>query len=134
MANEVRAGLFYRLRAISLFAGERDGIDVPAIVRLGAVGGATEAEKSCRVCVSAQPQVLDLADAGPLKPGADIAAEIEMGMTVARGRAEERRRGFVLGVEARNEVGTDLVIVLPDHRTQRGADALTRSAEPLHRH
>ena len=97
------------------------------------MGRAAETEKSRRLRVGAEPQILDLLDAGPLKPRGDVAAEIEQGMTVAAGRAEEAFRARILGGKARDEIGTDFVIVLPDHRTERGADLAARGAELLHR-
>ncbi len=71
---------------------QRDCVDVPAIVRFGAMGRATETEKSRRVRIRAQPNILDLPDAGPREPRGDVAAEIELGMAVARAPDERTDR------------------------------------------
>ena len=49
---------------LSLFARQRDRVDVAAVIRLGAVGGAAEAAKSLRLRTGAEPDVLDLLHAG----------------------------------------------------------------------
>ena len=53
-------------------------------------------------------------------------------MAVARSRCEEAVAGGIFCVEAGNKVGADLVIGLPDHRSDRGDDAAALGAEPLH--
>ena len=83
-----------------LFVGQRDGVDVPAVVGLGAVGGAAIAEKPGRIGIGAQAQILDSADAGPRQPRRDIAAKIEQGMAVARRR--RRRTGCWRGPRRQN--------------------------------
>src|SRR5271170_3676016 len=113
-------------------SSQRDCIDVTAIVRFGAMGRATETEKSRWVGVRAQLNILDLPDAGPREPRGDIPAEIELGMAVALRRAEESIAAGILGGKTRNEIGTDLVIALPDHWAERGANVVARGAEPLH--
>src|SRR5580700_5241568 len=103
-----------------------------AVIGLGAVGGAAEAEKPLRIGIGAKPDILDVADARPGQPRADIAGKVEHGMTVAGGRREEAVAGGVLGVKAGNEIGADLVIGLPDHRSDRSADLAALGAQPLH--
>src|SRR5215469_6025947 len=75
--------------AISLFARQHDGIDVPAVIRLGAMDGAAVAEKAVRIGIGAQAEIFDMADAGAGEARGDIAREIEQGMAVARGRREK---------------------------------------------
>ena len=53
-------------------------------------------------------------------------------MPLARRRTEELRARFVLGCEAGDEIGTDFIVVLTDHRPERRTDAAARGAEPLH--
>jgi hypothetical protein len=59
--SDVPAAFCHRL---SLFARQRDGVDMAAVIRLGAVGGAAEAEKSLRLRIGAEPDVVDLLHAG----------------------------------------------------------------------
>ena len=56
-----------------------------------------------------------------------------MGMAVAGRRGKEPIAAGVLGGKSRDEIGTDLVILLPDHGAQRRAYLIARSAELLHR-
>src|SRR5579862_4153823 len=119
-------------RAGAASAGQRDRIHVAPVIGFGAVGGAAEAEKPLGVGIGAKPDILDVADARPGQPGADIAGKVEHGMAVACGRREEAVAGRVLGVEAGDEIGADLVIGLPDHRSDDGADMAALGAEPLH--
>src|SRR4029077_11332013 len=96
------------------------------------MGAAAEAEKPLGVGISAKPDILDLRDAGPRQPRADIAGKIEHGVVLARGGCEKAVAGGVFGGKAGGEVGADLVIGLPDHRPDHGADLAARGAEPLH--
>src|ERR1700688_2012519 len=113
-------------------AGQGDRIHMAAVIGFGAVGGAAEAEEPLRIGIGAKPDILDVADARPGQPRADIAGEIEHGVAVARGRREETVAGGVFGVEAGKKIGADLVIGLPDHRSDHGADLPAFGAEPLH--
>src|SRR5580700_11307636 len=113
-------------------AGQSDRIHVAAVVGFGAVGGAAEAVKPLRIGIGAKPDILDMADARPGQPRADIAGKVEHGMAVACGRREEAMAGGVFGVKAGNKIGADLVIGLPDHRPDHSADLAALGAEPLH--
>src|SRR5277367_2409278 len=53
-------------------------------------------------------------------------------MAVALRRTEESIAAGILGGKTRNEIRTDLVIALPDHWAERGANVVARGAEPLH--
>src|SRR5580700_8754444 len=130
---------FFALSAMGLagyagavLAGQGDCIHVAAVIGLGAVGGAAEAEKPLRVGVGAKPDILDVADARPGQPRADIAGKVEHGMAVAGRRREEAVAGGVFCVKAGHEIGADLVMGLPDHRPDRSADLATLGAKPLH--
>src|ERR1700722_3298864 len=113
-------------------ADQSDRIHMAAVIGLGAVGGAAEAEKPLGVGIGAKPDILDVAEARPGQPRADIAGKVEHGMAVARGRREETVAGGIFSVEAGNKVGADLVIGLPDHRSDHGADVAALGAPPLH--
>src|SRR5580693_459175 len=113
-------------------AGQSDRIDVAAVVGFGAVGGAAEAIKPLRVGIGAKPDILDMADARPGQPRPDIAGEVEHGMTVACGRCEEAVAGGIFRLKAGNKIGADLIIGLPDHRSDHGADVAALGAKPLH--
>jgi len=62
---------------------------VSPVIRFGAVGGATKAEKARRIGVGTQVNILDTVDARPRKARHDIAREVKQGMTITRGWAEE---------------------------------------------
>src|SRR5580658_8999747 len=100
-----------------------------AVIGFGAVGGAAEAEKPLRIGIGAKPNILDMADAGPGQPRADIAGKIEHGMAVARCRREETVAGGVFRVEAGKKIGANLIIGLPDHRSDHGADLAALGAK-----
>src|SRR5580704_7175135 len=130
---------FFALSAMSLagcagaaLTGQSDRIHVAAVIGLGAVGGAAEAVKPLRVGIGAKPDIFDMADARPGQPRPDIAGKVEHGMAVACGRREEAVAGGVFCVKAGNKIGADLVIGLPDHRSDHGADLAALGAEPLH--
>src|SRR5262249_46839745 len=124
----LQSALCYR----ASLARQCDSVNVPAIVGLGAMRGAPIAEKLLGIGVGAQPDILDLADAGALEPRGDIAGEVEHGMAVAPGRPKEAARGRSRGPTPLNKIGADLVISLPDHRTDRRLDLALRRAKPLH--
>ena len=111
---------------------QRDGVDVTAIILLAPMGRAAETEKSRRIGVGAQREILDLRDGGPHQPRPDIAGEIEQGMAGARRRAEEAIAAGILRGKARDQIGADFVIVLPDHRSERGVDLAAFGAKPFH--
>src|ERR1700722_7879002 len=113
-------------------ADQSDRIHMAAVIGFGAVSGAAEAEKPLRTGIGAKPDILDVADARPGQPRADIAGKVEHGMAIAGSRREEAVAGGVFGVKAGNEIGADLVIGLPDHRSDRGADRAALGAEPFH--
>src|SRR5260370_25978858 len=69
--------------------GQSDRIHVAAVIGFGAMGSAAEAEKPLGIGIGAKPDILDMADARPGQPRADIAGKVEHGMAVARGRREE---------------------------------------------
>src|SRR6202140_1709123 len=102
-----------------------------AVIGFGAVGGAAEAEKPLRIDIGTKPYILDVADARPGQPRADIAGKVEHGVAVAGSRREEAVAGAVFGVKAGNEIWADLVIGLPDHRSDDGADLAALRAPPL---
>src|SRR3984957_1908932 len=116
----------------AVLAHKSDRIHMAAVIGLGAVGGAAEAEKPLRIGIGAKPNILDVADARPGQPRADIAGKVEPGMAVARRRREEAvaRGGF--GVKAGNEIAADLVIGLPDPRSDRSGVWAALGAEPFH--
>src|ERR1700730_12744406 len=129
---------FFALSAMSLAgcasaasAGPSNRIHVAAVICLSAVGSAAEAVKPAGVGIGAKPDILDVADARPGQPRTDIAGKVEHGMAVACGRREEAVAGRVLCVKAGNKVGADLVIGLPDHRSDHGTDEVALGAEPL---
>src|ERR1700676_1488787 len=101
---------------------ERDGVDVAAVIRLGAVRHAAIAEKTRRIGIGAQAEILGMADASPRQPRCDIAAKIEQGMARPRTRGEKPVAGAVFSGKARDEIGADLVIGLPDHGPDGGPD------------
>ena len=80
---------------------------MPSVIRLGAVSGAAEAEKSLRLGIGAKPDILDLLNAGPLEPRGNVARQVEQGMTLARRRTEVIRAGFIPGRKAGDEIGAD---------------------------
>src|SRR5580704_17315570 len=130
---------FFALSAMGLagrsgaaLAGQSDRIHVAAVIGFGAVGGAAEAVNPLGIGIGAKSDIFDVADARPGQPRADIAGEVEHGMAVARAWREEAVAGGVFCVEAGNKVGADLVIGLPDHRSDHGADLAALGAEPLH--
>ena len=104
-----------------------------AVIRLGLMGRAAKAEKSRRIGVGAKPQIFKLLNARPSKPHPDKAREIEQGMALARRRNEEALTIRILGGKTSDEIGTDFVIVLPDHRTKRGVNSAAFGAKLLHR-
>src|SRR6202030_2029089 len=85
-----------------------------------------------RIGIGAKPDILDVADARPGQPRADIAGEIEHGVAVARGRREETVAGGVFGVKAGKKIWADLVIGLAGHRSDQGGVLAASGAEPLH--
>src|ERR1700685_300343 len=103
-----------------------------AVIGFGTVGGAAKAEEPLSVGIGAKSDILDVADARPGQPRADIAGKVKHGMAVACSRREEAVAGGVFGVKAGDEIGADFVIDLPDHRSDYGADLAALGAEPLH--
>ena len=69
-----------------------------------------------------------LPDAGGRKPRRDVAGEIEHGVAGVRARREEALVRGAVGPEAVDELGTDLVVRLADHRAGRGDDVRRASA------
>src|SRR4051812_3844775 len=102
--------------------GQRDCIDVAAIVRLAAVRGAPVTEEAIRLRIGAKPKVLDAFDFSGFEAGLDEAGQVEHRVVGSLRRNEIARVGRVRGGEALNEFGTDLVIRLADQRTDCGAD------------
>src|SRR5580700_568918 len=96
--------------AAAALAGQSYRVHMAAVIGFGAMGGAAEAEKPLRIRIGAKPDILDVADARPRQPRADIAGKVEHGMAVACSRREEAVAGGVLGVKAGNKIGADLVI------------------------
>src|SRR5580692_10492074 len=119
-------------RAGAASVGQSDRIHMAAVIGFGAVGGAAEAEKPLRIGIGTKPDILHVADARPGQPRADIAGKVEHGMAVAGSWGEEAAAGGVFCVKAGHEIGADLVIGLPDHRSDHGAEVATLGAEPLH--
>src|SRR5262249_28538204 len=109
-------------QSLRLVPRQGDGIDVAAVVRLGAMGGAAIGEKSGRIGVGAQTQILDLVDPSKLEPHGDIAGEIEHGVAIAGCRCEKPMARGVLCTKPDNKIGSDLIARLPDHRADRRAD------------
>src|SRR5579863_10302691 len=81
----------------SAASNQHDRVHVAAVIGLAAMGGAAETEKPGGVGIGAKGDILDLLDAGAGEPRADIAGEIEHGMTLARRGFEEASAGGVLG-------------------------------------
>src|SRR5690348_5161421 len=88
-----------------LASGEGDGVDVAAVVRLAAMGGAAKAEKSRRLRIGARPEILDAGDVGAGEPGRHIAGEIEQRVLGARRRPEETLVARLGGKETLDEIG-----------------------------
>src|SRR5262245_42590952 len=112
---------------------ERYCIHMTAIIGLGAMGGAAKTVELRRVRIGAVTQVLDLSDAGALEPRDDEAGQIEHGVARSSGGREEALAVRIGLDEAIQQIGADFVIVLSDHRTERGGDTRARGAELLHR-
>src|SRR3974390_3296996 len=66
-----------------LLVRQSNGVDVPAIVGFAAMRGAPIAEKPVGIGISAQPEILHLADGGALEPPGDVAGKIEHGVALA---------------------------------------------------
>src|SRR5262249_31520280 len=103
-----------------------------AVVRFGAVSRPPETEKAVSIGVGAQAHVLHLTDIGAPEPSRDIAGKIEQRMAFARGGPEEAITRRILGAEAGDEIGADLIVALADHRAEPGADLAALGAKPLH--
>src|SRR5262249_25114712 len=119
-------------RACCALSCERDGVDMPPVVGLGAMGGAAVAEEPRRIGIGAVPEVLDPADAGRGEAGGDIAGKIEQGVLRPRRGAEEPFVRAVLGLEAGNEFGPDLIVGLADGRPERDHNARALGSAALH--
>src|SRR5258705_8821701 len=111
---------------------ERDGVDVPPVVALVEVGSAAIAEEPCGVCIGAVAEILDGADAGGGEAGNDIAGKIEQGVLGPWRWLEKPFGREVLGPEAGNQFGPDLVIGLPDGRPERDRNASAVGPALLH--
>ena len=77
-------------------------------------------------------EILDAADAGGGEARGDIAGKIEQGVLRSRRRAEEPFVGPVLGLEASDEFGPDLVIRLADGRPERDRNTGPGGPAALH--
>src|SRR3989442_14472461 len=94
-----------------------------AIVIFTPVDGAGVVEEIPRIGIGAVPDVLDAAQASTGEASADVAGEIEQGMTGASGDLEEPLVRRVGRRKARDEFGSDLVVGLADQWPERGHDA-----------
>src|SRR5581483_11344854 len=101
------------------FRNERDRAHVASVIGLAAMRRAPVAEERLRLGIGAAPQILDAADAGAGEAVGGVAGEIEQGAAGARRRHEEARTARIRRAELRDQVGTDLVVALPDHRPER---------------
>src|ERR1043165_3267542 len=121
------------LRRRAALIGERDRVDMPAVIRLVAMRGAAVTEETVGFCVGAEAEVLEVADAGAFDAVTDIARQIEHGMA---GFVRRREEALVTGIgleKARDEFRADLVIALADRRPERRRDVFARRAQRLHR-
>src|SRR5450830_534606 len=112
--------------------GERDGVDMPAVIGLALLCGAAVAEEALGLGIVAQAEVLEIHDAGALHAIGDVAGEIEHGVAGALRGHEEARVVRVGRQEARDEFRPDLVIRLPYGGAERRHDAGALGAERLH--
>src|SRR6516165_5906352 len=118
-------------RACCALPCERDGVDVPPVVGLVAVGGAAVAEEPCRIGIGAVPEVLDPADAGRGEAGGDVAGQIEQGVLRPCRGAEEPFVRAVLGLDAGDEFGRALVVRVAAGRLERDRDVRELGSAPL---
>src|SRR5436853_16221 len=102
-----------------------------AVVVLSAVGGSAETVETRVVAVRADTEIVIL-DASALEAREDVSAEIEHGMPRTRGWRKELLAAWVDLGKAGNEVITNLVILLPDHRPERRDNALAFGAKRFH--
>src|SRR5690606_36043814 len=111
---------------------ECDGRNLPAVVRLATVGGATVAEETLLVRVGTGVDPLDGAQPGPFQPGLHVAGKIEQPVSLARRRAEEP---CVLRVRIEKpfaKLRSHLVGLRRDAWSDGGHDVGAIGAEPLH--
>src|SRR5437588_2534891 len=99
-----------------------DGADVAAVIGFAAMHRAPIAEEIPGLGIGAGADVLDAADPGPGEARGDIAGQIEQRVTRARGRPKEALAGGILRRKTPDQVGSDLVARLADHRPERGRD------------
>src|ERR1700761_5116119 len=97
-------------------SGQRNGIDVPAVIGLAAMSGAAITEKQLGIAVGARTEVFDLVYSGAEEPRRDVTGQIEHGVSWPHRRREERLCSRVRGSEALDQVGPDFVMTLADHR------------------
>src|SRR5215211_5026621 len=114
-----------------LLVGERNGIDVAAVVRLATMRRAAVAVKP-RIRIGAQREILDAVDAATVEPRRDVAGEIEHGVTLARRGDKEPLVVEIGGAETGDELRSDFIARLADHRPDGGRNPRALRAEPLH--
>src|SRR5947209_5358497 len=110
-----------------------DGVEVPPVVGLAAMDRAAIAEERLWLGVGATVEVVGAADAGPRQPRRDVAGKIEQRVAGPRRALEEALVAGVSGSELHDELRPDLIVLLSDHRAERGHDAGALGAATLHR-
>src|SRR5262245_22995064 len=90
------------------------------------------AVETIRIGIGAKTEIMEAADSAFLESHGDEARQIEHGVSGTSGWHEEARIFFVLADELIDEILTDLIIRLPDQRTQRNFDTATSGSELFH--
>src|SRR5580704_1635206 len=91
-----------------------------------------KAEKTRLIGVGAKAKVRDLPNTGAGEAAAYIAGKIKLGVAVARRCSEEAFTRRILSSEARDQIGSDLVVLLADHRSNNGKSLLRARAKIFH--
>ena len=121
------------LQTAGRLIGQRDRVDMSAVIRFCPVGGAAVGIELRRVGIGAKAEVLDGRDLGPAQSGNHVAGQVEHRVARTARRLEEADRVGLDRDETVHQVLADLVVRLADHRAGGGHDAPTLSAELCHR-
>src|SRR5215470_11508613 len=106
---------------------------MPSVIRLPVSRCPSVAEKSRRLGVSAQTEILELTNARTPNAFSDIAGEIEHGVPVALRWRKEPRIGGIRRKETFDKFRAHFVIWLSNGWAERGGDARAVGTKPFHR-